>query len=67
VLVIVWVAVVVLSLAVLGAVAYGLFGAFGRLGREVASFEREVRPVLGQAQAAAAAAQARRDRNSDAP
>jgi hypothetical protein len=67
VLVIVWVVVVVLSLVVLGGVAYGLFGAFARLGREVASFEREVRPVLGQVQATAAAAQTRRDRDADAP
>ena len=65
-LLIVWIVVVVLALVVLGGVAYGLFGAFARLGREVASFEREVRPVLAQAQATAAAAQARRERDDDA-
>ena len=64
-LLIVWVAVVVLALVVLGAVAYGLFGALSRLGREVASFEREVRPVLEQVQAAAAAAEARREPDDD--
>ncbi len=69
-LVIVWIAVVALGLVVLGGVAYGVFGAFSRLGREVAAFERDVRPVLHQAQATAAAAQARdearRERDDDA-
>jgi hypothetical protein len=63
VLLIVWIAVVVLALLVLGGVAFGLFGAFARLGREVTSFEREVRPVLDQVQAAAAAAEARREQD----
>jgi hypothetical protein len=66
VLLIVWIVVVVLALVVLGGVAYGVFGAFARLGREVSSFEREVRPVLERAQATAAAAQARRERDDDA-
>ncbi len=73
-LLIVWIAVVVLALVVLGGVAFGVFGAFSRLGREVASLEAEVRPVLDQAQAAAAAAQtrreqdeARRERDDDVP
>ncbi len=65
-LLIVWIAVVVLALVVLGAVAYGVFGAFSRLGREAASFEREVRPVLQQVQATAAAAEKRRDRDDEA-
>ena len=70
-LVIVWIAVVVLGLVVLGGVAYGVFGAFARLGREVAAFERDVRPVLDSAQATAAAASARdearrRERDDDA-
>ena len=64
-LVIVWIAVVVLALVVLGAVAYGLFGALGRLGREMASLDREIRPVLAQVQATAAAAEARRNRDDD--
>jgi hypothetical protein len=67
VLLIVWIVVVVLALVVLGGVAYGVFGAFARLGREVASFEREARPVLQQVQATAAVAQARRDRDAHAP
>jgi hypothetical protein len=65
VLLIVWIAVVVLALVVLGAVAYGVFGAFTRLGREAAALEREVRPVLEQVQATAAAADARRDREDN--
>ena len=65
-LLIVWIVVVVVSLVVLGGVAYGVFGAFSRLGREVASFERDVRPVLDQVQATAAAAEARRERDDDA-
>jgi len=66
VLLIVWIVVVVLALVVLGGVAYGVFGAFARLGREVSSLEREVRPVLERAQATAAAAQERRERDDDA-
>ena len=60
---IVWIAVVVLGLLVLGGVAYGVFGALSRLGREVAAFEREVRPVLDSVQATAAAAEARREQH----
>ena len=40
VLLIVWIVVVVLSLVVLGAIAYGLLGAAGRLGRELEAAER---------------------------
>jgi hypothetical protein len=66
VLLIVWIVVVVLALVVLGGVAYGVFGAFARLGREAASFEREVRPVLHQAQATAAlAAESRQRRQTE--
>ena len=48
--------VAVLALVVLGVVAYGVFGAFGRLGSELAAVEREVRPLVEQAQATAARA-----------
>ena len=51
--------VVVLVVVVLGAIGYSLAGAFGRLSRELAGAERDVRPVLDQARATAAAAQAR--------
>ena len=56
---IVWGVVVVLALVVLGAIGYGLAGAFGRLTREVAAAERDVRPVLDQIHATTAAAHAR--------
>ena len=45
---VVWIVVVVLSVVVLGALAYGVQGARVRLAREVTAFEREVRPVLDQ-------------------
>jgi hypothetical protein len=48
--------VVLLALVVLGMVGYGVLGAFGRLNRELAAAEREVRPVLEQVQATAARA-----------
>jgi hypothetical protein len=56
VVLIVWIVVVVLALVVLGAIGYGLFGAAGRLRRELEAAEREVRPLLAQAQATAARA-----------
>jgi hypothetical protein len=66
VLLIVWGVAVVLALVVLGAIGYGLAGAFGRLSRELAAAERDVRPLLDQAWATAAAAEAREHaRSSD--
>jgi hypothetical protein len=53
-LLIVWGVVVVLAVVVLGAVGYGLAGAFGRLAREVEGAQRDVRPLLEQAQRLAA-------------
>ncbi|WP_116451789.1 hypothetical protein [Blastococcus litoris] len=44
-------AAVVLALLVLGVVAYGVLGAFGRLNRELAAAERDARPLLEQVQA----------------
>jgi hypothetical protein len=58
VLLVVWAVVVVLALVVLGGIGYGLFGAFARLGREAAAFDREVRPVLEQIQQSVARAAA---------
>ncbi len=55
-LLIVWAVVVVLSLVVLGGLAYGLVGALGRLRREIEGAEGDLRPVLRQMQAAAARA-----------
>jgi Sec-independent protein translocase protein TatA len=51
-LLIVWIAVVVVALVVLGSVAYSLLGALKRLGGEVAALQRELRPVLAEAQTA---------------
>jgi hypothetical protein len=65
VLLFVWIGVAVLALVVLGAVAYGVFGAFSRLGREVAAFDKEVRPVLEQVQATMAAVEERGSRPAD--
>ena len=45
-LLVVWIVVGVLSLVVLGALAYGVQGARTRLACEVTAFEREVRPLL---------------------
>ena len=64
-LLLVWIGVVVLALVVLGAVGYGVFGAFTRLGREVEALDREVRPVLEQVQAAQAAAAERAASSGD--
>jgi hypothetical protein len=43
--------VLVAALVVLGVVAYGVLGAFGRLGRELEGAERDARPFLDQVQA----------------
>ncbi|RBY84746.1 hypothetical protein [Blastococcus sp. TF02A-26] len=49
-LLVVWIAVPVLGLLVLGVVAYGVLGALQRLGREAAQLQRDVAPLLAQAQ-----------------
>jgi Tfp pilus assembly protein PilX len=55
-LLIVWIVVVVLALVVLGAIGYGVLGAAARLQREVEAVERDVRPLVQQAQATLARA-----------
>ena len=55
-LTVVWIAVTVLAVVVLGALAYGVLGAAGRLRRELAALEQEVRPLLTEAQVTAARA-----------
>ncbi len=55
-LTVVWIAVAVLAVVVLGALAYGVLGAAGRLRRELAALEQEVRPLLTEAQVTAARA-----------
>ena len=57
--------IVVLALVVLGAVAYGVLGAVGRLRREVAAAERDVRPLLDEAQVTAARAAAQGARSAE--
>lgn len=52
-LLLIWIAVAVVVVVVLGSVAYGLLGAFQRLGRELATMDAELRPVLTDVQATA--------------
>jgi hypothetical protein len=60
VLLIVWVVVAVLVLLVLGVLGYSLLGAAGRLSRELRGLQRDVAPLLAEAQAAAARVAAQR-------
>ncbi|WP_346623638.1 hypothetical protein [Blastococcus montanus] len=53
--------VVLLALVVLAVVGHGVLGAFGRLNRELAAAEDDVRPVLEQVQLSAEHAARRRD------
>jgi hypothetical protein len=50
VLLVVWIAVPVVCLLLLGMLAYGVLGALQRLGREAEGLQREVAPLLAQAQ-----------------
>ncbi len=59
-------AVLVLALVVLGIVAYGVLGAFGRLGRELEAAERDARPLLQAVHATAARADASAAARGDA-
>ena len=63
-LLIVWIAVAVLVLGVLGILAYSLLGAAGRLSRELRGLERDVRPLLAEAQTTAERASAQRAERS---
>jgi hypothetical protein len=65
-LLVVWIVVVVLAVVVLGGIAYGLFGALSRLGREVEGAQRELRPLLTDVQATLAAVERSRQNASDA-
>ena len=64
VLMVVWAVVLVLVAVVLGGLAYGLLGAFGRLRREVAGAERDLRPLLEQLQQTSDRVNARADKAS---
>jgi hypothetical protein len=59
-LLVVWIAVAVVVLVVLGSIGYGLAGAMKRLGRELAALDRDLRPVLEQVQQTASRAAATR-------
>jgi hypothetical protein len=65
VVLIVWIVVGVLALVVLGAIGYGVLGAAGRLRRELEAAERDVRPLLDQAQATSQALARSRGSSND--
>jgi hypothetical protein len=67
VLLIVWIAVAVLAVVVLGGILYGLMGALGRLRGELQALDREVRPVLEQVQEALARTAQSAERRSTNP
>ncbi len=58
---VVWIAVPVVCLIVLAVLVYGVLGALQRLGREAQALERDVAPLLAQAQAVQARSAAPRD------
>ena len=62
---VVWIVAVLVVLAVLGSVLFGLAGSLRRLGGELSALEREVAPVRTQAQQTAARAAAVRERSSN--
>jgi hypothetical protein len=64
VLLIVWIVIAVLAVLVLGVLGYSLLGAAARLSRELRGLERDVRPVLAEAQATAERAAARQAERS---
>ncbi len=67
-LLVIWIAVAVAALVVLGSIVFGLAGAVKRLGREVSALDRDLRPVLAQVQdAAARAADAGRSADREHP
>ena len=65
-LLVVWIVVVVLSVVVLGGIAYSVVGALGRLRREMEGAERDLRPVLTEVQATLAAVERSRSTSNNA-
>ncbi len=59
-LLVVWIAVVVVALAVLGVLGYGLRGAAGRLERELRGLQADVEPVRADVEEALRRAAAQR-------
>jgi hypothetical protein len=49
-LLVVWIVVAVVALVILGSLLFSLLGAVQRLRREVAAVQRELQPLLDQAQ-----------------
>jgi hypothetical protein len=62
---VVWIVAVLVALAVLGSVLFGVAGSLRRLRGELAALQREVEPVRAQAQQTAVRAAAVRERSSD--
>ena len=65
-LLVVWIVVVVLSVVVLGGIAYSVVGALGRLRTEVEGAEGDLRPVLTEVQATLAAVERSRSTSNNA-
>jgi predicted Holliday junction resolvase-like endonuclease len=63
-LLVVWIAVAVLAVVVLGGLLYNLLGAVQRLRREVAAVQADLRPIVTQAQETMAAAADARERSA---
>ena len=63
--IVVWIAVAVFAVVVLGAVLYTVLGAGRRLRRELAAVDRDVRPVLEQVQDSRARAAELAERRAD--
>ena len=64
-LLIVWIAVAVLALVVLGGIAFGVLGAVARLRKEVTGAAADLAPVLADVQATLAAAERSRQERSE--
>ena len=64
-LLIVWIAVAVLALVVLGGIAYGVLGAVARLRKEVTGAASDLGPVLADVGATLAAAERSRPARSE--
>jgi hypothetical protein len=64
-LLIVWIAVAVLALVVLGGIAFGVLGAVARLRKEVTGAAADLAPVLADVQATLAAAERSRQQRAE--
>ncbi|MDQ1662697.1 MAG: hypothetical protein QOJ68_2677 [Blastococcus sp.] len=64
-LLIVWIAVAVLALVVLGGIAFGVLGAVARLRKEVTGAAADLAPVLADVPATLAAAERSRQQRAE--